>query len=355
MNSFTAAETLRAYTGGMWERTELRRGRRRVLQGSLALAGLGLLAGCGLGPPQLQPKPKIPRIGWLVYGNPPRGAALEEIVFRGLQRLGYTEGQNIAIDYHFGEGRPERLPALAAELVSLNPDLIIAIGTDVALVVREATRTIPIVMGSSADPVAVGLASSLARPGGNVTGVSLLVIQLGAKRLEVLTDVVPGLSQVAVLWNPAHVDRGFQELEEAGHARGLQLQSLEVSSAGELDRAFTAMASARPEALIVVPSRLMTFFLGRIIDFTAQHRLPMVSAWRDFADAGGLLTYGPDRFEVMEQCATYVDRILKGGQPGDLPIVQPTKFDFVINLKTAQALGLTIPHSVLQQATEVLQ
>ena len=329
--------------------------RRQFFEGSLALASFGLLTGCGLVPPQLQAKPKVPHIGWLIYGDPPYGSAVEETVLRSLQRLGYADGQNIAIHYRFGEGHPERFPALAAELVSLNVDLIVAIGTDLALILKEATQTIPVVIGSSADPVGAGLASSLGRPGGNFTGVSLLADKLGAKRLEALKSVMPSLSKAAVLWDRNHIDGEFQELEEAAHVQGVQLQSLEISSAGDLDGALSAAVNSRPEALMVVPSRVMAFILDRIIAFAAQYRLPVISGWRDFADAGGLLTYGPDRFEAVEHCAEYVDKILKGAKPAELPIVQPTKFDFVINLKTAQNLGLVIPPSVLAQATALIQ
>lgn len=328
--------------------------RRHFLQGGLAVGSLAVLSGCGALPIPGR-EPKVPHIGWLIFGSPPYGSPFEETVLRGLEQLGYAEGRNLAIDYRYAEGRPDRLPTLAAELVGLNPDLIIAIGTDVALAAQRATQTVPVVMGSSLDPVRAGLASSLARPGGNVTGVSYLVDRLNPKRLELLKQAVPGATRAAVLWNPNHPDGELQELEEAGRAQAVRVESVQVPTAAALDGALAAVASDRPDALVVVPSRSMTFVFGQISEFSARQRLPVVSGWREFAQAGALLTYGPDRFEAIEYCAAYVDRILRGARPADLPIVQPTKFDFVINLNTAETLGLTIPSSVLAQATEIIQ
>jgi putative tryptophan/tyrosine transport system substrate-binding protein len=317
-------------------------------------AGLSLLAGCGAVPPLLRPEPKVPRLGWLIFGSPPYGSSFEATVLRGLERLGYVAGRNLVIDARYAEGRPDRLPTLAAELVATTPDLILAIGTDVAQAVQRATQAVPIVMGSSLDPVRAGLTASLARPGGNVTGVSYLVDRLNPKRLEVLKLVVPGAARVAVLWNPNHPDGEFQELEEAGRTQGLSVESVQVPTSAALDGALAAVAGDRPDAVVVVPSRSMTFVFGQIGEFAARQRLPVVAGWREFAESGALLTYGPDRFEAIEHCAAQVDKILKGVKPAELPIVQPTKFDLVLNLKTAQTLGLAIPPSVLQQATEIM-
>ena len=239
--------------------------------------------------------------------------------------------------------------------MNLNVDVMMAIGGDVAIAIKQVTTTVPVVMGSSADPVGAGLAESLARPGGNFTGVSYLVDQLGHKRLELLKAFIPRLASVAVLWNPNHIDGEFHELQDAVQPLNLQLQSVPVAAATELDEAFAAMTGRQPEALVVVPSRLTSFILGRIIDLAAQRRLPVVSGWRDFADGGGLFTYGPDRFEATRHCATYVDKILKGIKPQSLPISQPSKFDLVVNLKTAQVLGLTVPTSVMTQATAIIE
>jgi len=335
-------------------RTAVDSPRRTFLRGGLALGGMGLLVDCGFLPPQAQQSAKVYRLGLLSPDSREGAASTVEALLAALAELGYVEGRNLSIEGRFGVAEGDLQP-VAAELVGINPALILAIGTDVAQAVKRATQTIPIVMGSSLDPVRVGLASSLARPGGNVTGESYLVDRLNPKRLELLKQAVPSASRVAVLWNPNHPDGELQELEEAGRAQGVRVESVEVPTTSALDEALAAVASDRPDALIAVPSRSMTFMFGRIGEFAARHRLPVVSGWREFAEHGALLTYGPDRFEAVEHCATQVDKILAGAKPADLPIVQPTTFDFVINLKATQALGLTLPAPLLQQATEIIQ
>lgn len=300
-----------------------------------------------------QPK-KVPRVGILVYGNP-LGPNPEDSVVQGLRELGWIDGQNFVLVPRYAGGRPERLADLAAELVRSRVDLIVSVGTDVVRVARKATDTIPIVMGASEDPVEIGLVASLARPGGNVTGVTFISSEVSGKRLELLKEAVPGISRVAVLWNPTHVDLDFRELQVAGRALGVEVHSVEVRSPEELDGAFRAVASGRADALVVVPSRLMNLNAKRIADFALERRLPAVSMWSSFAEAGGLMTYGPNIPAMIRRAATHADKILKGARPGDLPVERPTRFDLVINLKTANALGLTIPQSLLLRADRVIQ
>jgi putative tryptophan/tyrosine transport system substrate-binding protein len=302
-----------------------------------------------------QPSTKVPRIGLLVYGNPPPAPSPEQQVIEGLRELGWVDGQNMRLVIRPAEGRPERLPDLTRELVESSVDLIVGVGTDVAKVVRSVTGTMPLVMSVSEDPVEIGLVASLSRPGGNLTGVTFISAELAAKRLELLKEVVPQAARVAVLWNPVHVDLELKELEPAGRALGIRLQSVEVRSPGELDGAFRVVAGGRADALLVVPSRMINHNAKRIAAFAMEHRLPAVSMWRAFAEAGGLMTYGPNVGAMIRRTAAHVDKILKGAKPGDLPMEQPTTFELVINLKTAQALGLTIPPTLLFQADEVIR
>ena len=296
---------------------------------------------------------KVARLGVLLFGTPDTDAFSS--IRRGLSALGYVEGRNIVFEHRYAEGKPERLPDLASDLVRSKPDLIIAAGGDVAPFAKRATKTIPIVMITSADPVQGGLVASLARPGGNVTGVTFVSSDLAGKRLQFLKEAVPGVTRVAVLWNPDHPDGEFPATEAAGRSLGVQVQSLEVRGRDDFTGAFAAANRERMEAVIVVSSRLMTLNRARILDLAAQNRLLIVSGWGPWAAEGGLLSYGPDLDAVIRNSATYVDKILKGAKPADLPVEQPTKFELVINLKTAKALGLTIPPSVLARADEVIQ
>ena len=296
---------------------------------------------------------KIPRLGVLLFGTPDTDAF--PAIRRGLSALGYVEGRNIVFEHRYAEGRLERLPDLANDLARSKPDLIIAAGGDVAPFAKRATEAIPIVMITSADPVQSGLVASLARPGGNVTGVTFVSSDLAGKRLQLLKEAAPGVTRVAVLWNPDHPDGEFPATQAAGRSLGVQVQSLEVRGRDDFASAFAAANRERMEAVIVASSRLMTLNRARILDLALQNRLLIVSGWGPWAAGGGLLSYGPDLDAVIRSSATYVDKILKGAKPGDLPIEQPTKFELIINLRTAKALGLTIPPSVLARADEVIE
>jgi putative ABC transport system substrate-binding protein len=274
-----------------------------------------------------------------------------------LRALGYVEGQTIALEERWAEGRYDRLPSLAAELVRLNVDIIVTASTPAVQAAQQATRTIPIVMTVVSDPVESDIVASLARPGRNVTGLSLMHPELSGKRLELLKEVVPKVSRVAVLWNPSNpiIPPLLRETEAAARALGVELQALEVRAPTELDRAFAAMTRGRAGALMVLPDVILRNQQRRIIDLAAKGRLPAMYAWREPVDAGGLMAYGASIPEIFRRAAVYVDKILKGAKPADLPVEQPTRFELVINLKTAKALGLTIPQSVLIRADQVIQ
>jgi len=320
----------------------------------LAIIPGGLLAAAL--PAAAQPA-AVPRIGWLVYGGPFTEASrgLEAAVLRELKERGYEDGRNLKIEYRHAEGRSERLPELAAELVRSKVNLLLALGGDVALALRRATTSIPIVVATSTDPVRSQLIASLAHPGGNLTGVTFVFDELAAKRVELLKEVMPRLSRLAVLWDPTHVDNDFPQVEIAARRLGLQLQSLEIRGPNELESALRAAINGRAEALLVVPGRLTGFLSRRIIEGAAQSKIPVISGWREFAESGAVLTYGPDRVESAKRTVIYVDRILKGARPGDLPVEQPTKFELVVNLKAAKALGLSVPRSVLQRTDQVIE
>jgi putative tryptophan/tyrosine transport system substrate-binding protein len=265
------------------------------------------------------------------------------------------------IEYRDAEGKSERLPALAAELVALKVDVIVAAGgTLAALAAKQATRTLPIVFANAADPVADGLVTSLARPGGNITGLSNLLAELVSKCLEQLKQAVPGVSRVGVLWQPgAQAERTEKDMlkaaEVAARALGVRPQFVEARAPENFDRAFSDMTRARAGALTLLTSAMFFSERRRLVDLAAKNRLPAAYPWREFVDAGGLMAYGPNAADLYRRAATYVDKILKGAKPGDLPVEQPTKFELVINLKTAKALGLTIPPSLLGRADEVIQ
>jgi putative ABC transport system substrate-binding protein len=303
---------------------------------------------------QAQRPGKIPRIGVLHAGS--AANALDEAFEQGLRDLGYVEGKNIVLKYRFAKGQHERLPVLAAELVSLPVDVLVTGGPS-ALAAKQATTTIPIVFQAFNDPVGEGLVTSLARPGGNVTGLSVMGTDLAAKRLELLTAVVPGLRRIALLWNP--VRPGFalqiQEIHAAAAQGGLHLDVLEVRSPPEFDRAFLTMVDTGVGAAIVFDDAMFHNERTRITTLAAQRQIPAMYGHRGYVDAGGLLSYGPHFPALFRRAATYVDKILKGTEPADLPVEQPTTFTLVINLKTAQALGLTLPPIVLFRADEVIQ
>jgi putative ABC transport system substrate-binding protein len=297
---------------------------------------------------------RVPRIGVLSPGFPGPSPLLNAFQ-QGLRELGYVERQTIVIEYRFAEAKPEQLPTLAAELVHRKVDVILAINTPASQAVKNATQTIPIVFTWVGDPTR--LVTSLSRPEANVTGLTTFTSELGGKRLQLLKEALPGLSRVAVLWNSAYpVSRqNFREMEDASPKLGIQLYPLEVRDPDELPNAFEAAAGNRAGALYVIEEAALVAHRTRILDLAAKHRLPTASQYREFAEAGGLLSYGPNLPDLFRRAAIYVDKILKGAKPGDLPVEQPMKFELVINLKTAQALDLTIPPTLLFQADEVIQ
>jgi ABC-type uncharacterized transport system substrate-binding protein len=320
---------------------------------------LGTLAGGLLAAPlaaEAQPAGKVTRIGVLETTSPALNAANLDAFRRGLRELGYVEGHNFTIEYRTADGRPERFPGLAAELVRLKVDVILTRGTPAVMAAKNATGTIPVVMAASADPVLSGVVSSLARPGGNVTGLSADVVEVSGKRLELIREVAPGVSRVAALFNMSNPNDALQwkEMESAAPSLRLQLQLLDVRKPGDFAGAFDAAVKARAGALVVGIDALTWANHRSIVDLAAKRRLPAMYAGREFVDAGGLIAYGVSYPHLYHRAATYVDKILKGAKPADLPVEQPTKFELVINLKTARALGLTIPPSLLQRADEVI-
>jgi ABC-type uncharacterized transport system substrate-binding protein len=277
---------------------------------------------------------------------------------QGLRELGYVEGQNFVIEYRSADGRPERFPDLATELVRLKVDVIVTRGTSAALGAKHVTDTIPIVMASSGDPVFAGLVTSLARPGANVTGLHLMTpADLAGKRLQLLKEVIPGLLRVGVLLDSGDVYSRLmmKEIERVAHEIGVQLHSVDTRRPADFDRAFEAAILDRVDALITIEGVLTATDLSRIVDFAAMSRLPAIYGFREFVDAGGLMAYGTDLRDLFRRSATYVHRILQGTKPGDLPVEPPAKFELAINLKTAKALGLTIPPSLLRRADYVIQ
>src|SRR5712691_6469376 len=297
---------------------------------------------------------KVPRIGFL-FPTAADAALIREPFRQGLRERHYVEGQDIAIEYRIAE-RDDQLRDRATELVQLQVDLIVVWGTPSAQAAQHATRTIPIVavMG---DPVEMGLVASLARPGGNLTGVSVQIAEIAGKRLELLKEAVPQASRVAVLWNPANPNKAleWQETQSAAQALGVTLQSVEVRTPDDLQRAFAALTRGRADALITLAEAITVMHRSQIADFTTQNRLPMMAAEREFVEAGGLMSYGVRVRDLYRHLAVYVAKVLHGAQPADLPVEQPTKFELVINLKTAKALGLTMPPTLLFQADEVIQ
>ena len=325
---------------------------------SSILVSAMLLAVAGMVEAQ-QPK-KVARIGYLSNADPARESVRAEAIRLALRERGHIEGQNITIEYRYAEGKRDRYPELATELVRLKVDIIVVAGGD--LLVRSAmnaTKTIPIVMlGAGLDPVEAGLVESLASPGGNVTGITNLTGELGGKRLELLKEAVPKVVRVAVVYDPGN-PRSVRDVKEvlpvAAHTLGLTVRSWEVRDAGAFERVFAAINKERPDGLYVLPSVLMNANQKRIAGFALKSRLPSVYNSREFVDAGGLMSYGPDIADSYRRVAYYVDKILKGAKPADLPVEQPTKFEFIINLKAAKQIGLTIPPNVLARADRVIK
>jgi putative tryptophan/tyrosine transport system substrate-binding protein len=302
---------------------------------------------------QAQQPARMRRIGVLLF------AAQDRLVIspflRGLEALGYIDGKTVAIEYRDAAGNYERVPDLANELVRLNPDVIFSFGGDLAPTIKKATATIPIVVVVSNDPVESGLVASLARPGGNITGITQVHDTLAGKSIELLKDTVPSVSRVAILWNPNHADPEFRETQRASRVLEVQLQSLEVREPGDYDGAFQVAMREHAEALIVIGGRLQFLNRHRIGDFAEKNRLIMVGVPAFLMEIGGLLNYGPNVPELFRRSATYVDKILKGAKPSDLPMQQPTTFELNVNLKTAKRLGITVPQTVIARADDVIE
>jgi putative ABC transport system substrate-binding protein len=299
------------------------------------------------------------RIGWLGTNAPqsPTALPLVEAFRKGLSELGWVEGKNIVIEWRFSEGSGERFGDLAAELVHLKVDLIVATAAPATYAAKQATTTIPIVGIVLTDPVGQGFAASLVRPGGNVTGLASLFPELAAKRLELLRETLPGVSRVAVLWNAANPGNAhqFEATKVAARTMSLRLQSVEVRGPDDFQSALAAMTRARPEALLILADPLILAYRTQIVDFAARRRLPTMHPFRESVEVGGLMAYSVDLPDMYRRAATYVDKILRGAKPADLPIEQPTKFEFVINMKAAQVLGLAIPQSILLRADRVVE
>ncbi|HMF50728.1 MAG TPA: ABC transporter substrate-binding protein, partial [Candidatus Saccharimonadales bacterium] len=296
-----------------------------------------------------------PRIGYLTTGSPSTASSQIEAFRQGLRELGYEEGKNITIVYKYAEGRSERLQMLANELVRLEVDIIVAPGTPAVQAAKQATASIPIVFPGVADPVAFGFVASLARPGGNLTGLTNFSPQLSGKRVELLKEALPRISRVAVLRDPRLPPDSFIETEKASQALALKLQSLEIRNAADVEAVFSTLSRERAEALITLPHSIFNFHRSRILELVAKNRLPSTFGDKEWVEAGGLMSYGPDTMDIRRLAAKYVDKILKGAKPADLPVEQPTKFEFVINLQTAKQIGLTILPNVLARADRVIK
>ena len=335
-------------------------GRRSFLRGSLSLAGLGLLGGCGIRPLGAPPA-KVRRIGYLTAGSTPTGPEPLSDAFRlGLRELGWVEEHNVAVEFWPADGKLERLPEVATDLVRSGVDLIHAAITPVALAAMQATTTIPIVFSAPADPVLQGLADSLAHPGRNATGLTSINIELTAKRVQLLKETVPSASRLVVLTNPDLAGnvtyQAFLQAFDAGaRASGLQLRYVSLRGPDDLDSVAATITNERPDVLAVQPDPVLFGLRRPIAEVAMRLRLPAIADNRESAQAGLLLSYGAQLPDLYRRSAVYVDKIFRGAKPSELPVEQPTTFEFVINLKTAQALGLTVPESVLQQATEVIQ
>jgi putative ABC transport system substrate-binding protein len=322
-----------------------------------SLAGLAVAVALVPRAVRSQPTGKVPRIGYLSPG--PAGGSPRDQAFRqGLRELGHVEGSTLLVEYRFAEGRFERLPELAAELVLLEVEVIVGAVTQASLAARAATTRIPVVMAGVSDPVGAGLVASLARPGGNVTGTSGMNAELAGKALELFLEALPGLAEIAVLWNPGNaVFQGemLRRTRAAARTLGVGLRPLEARDAGELDRAFASLAGERVGGVLVLADPVFVAQRSRIVELAARARLPAMYGSRDFVEAGGLLSYGPDLDAQFRRAAAFVDRILKGARPEDLPVEQPTRLELAVNLATARALGLTLPPALLARADATIE
>jgi putative ABC transport system substrate-binding protein len=306
---------------------------------------------------EAQQPTKIPRIGYLDIASPSTNPARYEAFRQGLRELGYVEGKNIVIEHRFADGKPDRLPALAAELVRLKVDVIVTTGPTSTRAAKEATSTIPIVMAFDNDPIGNGFVASLARPGGNITGLATLAPEISGKQLELLKEIIPKLSRVAVLGNSTQPGNAqvLKEVELAAGALEVKLQNLDVLDPKDIETAFRAASKGRAEAVLVLASAVFASQRTQIADLAIKSRLPAIYSNSFYVDAGGLMTYGVSFTDLDRRAATYVDKILKGRKPADLPVEQPIKFEFIINLKAAKQIGLTIPPNVLVRADKVIR
>jgi putative ABC transport system substrate-binding protein len=275
----------------------------------------------------------------------------------GLQELGWKEGQNFSLEIRYANGMFERAPALVAELLQAHVDVLVTAGTETVEAARNATKTVPIIMATIGDPVGAGIIASLARPGGNITGLCNYAKELSAKRLELIAEIIPGMGRVAVLWNPnnASVMLKFKETEEAARVKGIQVESIPVRHPDEIDQGFQRARQAGVKAIVIADDVLLSSQRGRIVELAMRNRLPMTSEFTQFADAGALMSYGPDQIDMWRRAALFVNKILKGAKPADLPVEQPTRFEMVINMKTAKTLGVKIPNSILVRADRVIE
>ena len=304
-----------------------------------------------------QPRGQLPRVGYLFSFTQTEGRHLWEACRQGLRELGYVEGRNIAVEPRFAEGRHDRLPELASDLVRHNVDVIVAAATPASLAAKAATRTIPIVIVAVGEPVKVGLVTNLARPDGNITGLSLLTTDLSGKRLELLREFVPKLARVGVLKNPDNAVSAvfLEETQVAARKLGIELRASDARNPEQIDRAFEAATARRDDAMIVFDDPAVWSHRTRVVEHAARRKIPLMYGLRDFVDAGGLVSYGPDRPDQYRRTAIFVDKILKGAKPADLPVERPTKFELIFNQKTAKALGLEVPTSLLLRADEIIE
>ena len=315
------------------------------------------MGGAAAWPVTARAQSKIPRIGFLGNSTAALEANLLDAFREGLRELGYEEGRNIIIEYRWADGKYDHFPVLVAELIAAKVDAIVTAGTPAALAVKNATTTVPLVMVAVGDPIGTGLVPSLARPGGNLTGLSSIAPDLEGKRLQLLREVTPALSYVAMFinsLNPFHVS-SMKQAHEAAQAMGIKLQLHDIRKSEDLDEAFAAIRKERPDALLILADRVFLHNRERIVDFANEQRLPNVNAYKELVEVGGLMSYGPSYEDMHKRAAIYVDKILKGAKPADLPIEQPSKFTFIVNIKAAKTLGVTVPSQLLGLADQLIE
>jgi putative ABC transport system substrate-binding protein len=317
------------------------------------IAGLGGAAAWPIG--AHGQTPAMPVVGYLHFGSPGPFEFMVTPFLQGLRETGYVEGQNVAIEYRWAEGKYDRLPTLATDLVGRKVDVLVAVGPPCARAAKDATSTIPIVFSVGTDPIVEGLVTNLARPTGNLTGISILQVDLIPKRLELLCQLVPHAKLIALLTNPDNPNPWIEDVEQAARVKDVQLRVLKASNESEIDAAFATLVQLHADGLIIGDDVFFTSRREQIVALASRHSIPAIERWREFAVAGGLISYGPTLSGVSHQTAIYVGRILKGAKPADLPVVQPTKFEMVINLKTAKAFGLTVPLVMQMTADEVIE